>query len=114
MAENSFNLDTGSFSELSLDSPLTLDQAVNMVLERNPDLHIANQRIARTEALVGESLAAFYPQVKARLAYLYSDDPSRVFGMIVSQRRFTQQDFVNINNPGSATDFRPEVAGTIS
>ena len=34
--------------------------------------------------------------------------------MIVSQRRFTQQDFLNINNPGGTTDFRPEVVGTIS
>ncbi|WP_419608278.1 TolC family protein [Thiolapillus sp.] len=101
-------------SGLILDQPLTLDQALELALARNPDMHIANERIARAEAQIGESLAAFYPQLKARLAYEYSDNPARAFGMIVSQRRFTQQDFLNINNPGGTTDFRPEVVGTIS
>ncbi len=99
---------------LILDKPLTLDHALDLALERNPDMHIANERIARAEAQIGESLAAFYPQLKARLGYEYSTNPARVFSMIVSQRRFTQQDILNINNPGGTTNFRPEVVGTIS
>jgi len=92
--------------------PFTLESAINLALERNPDLHIANERIAQAEAAIGESLAAFYPQVKARLSYRYTDNPAQAFGMIVAQRRFTfDQD---INNPKGTTDFRPEVEATWS
>ncbi|MEE9397638.1 MAG: TolC family protein [Methylococcales bacterium] len=101
------------FVSLALTKPLALDEAIDLALQRNPDLHIANERIASAEAQFGETLAAFYPQIKARLAYQYSDNPSHAFGMIVSQRRF---DFASqdINRPGGTTDFRPEVIGTIS
>ena len=92
--------------------PFTLEHAINLAIERNPDLHIANQRIAQAEAAIGESLAAFYPQIKARLSYRYSDNPSQAFGMIVAQRRFSFDQ--NINNPGGVTDFRPEVEATWS
>jgi len=92
--------------------PFTLESAINLALERNPDLHIANERIAQAEAAIGESLAAFYPQVKARLSYRYSDNPAEAFGMIVAQKRFSfGQD---INNPKGTTDFRPEVEATLS
>ena len=97
-----------------LEQTLTLDKAVNLVLERNPDMHIAKQRIAIAEAQLGERLAAFYPQVKARFTYEYTDNPARAFAMIVAQRGFSNQDFLNINNPGGTTDFRPEVIGTLS
>jgi outer membrane protein len=92
--------------------PLTLERAVNLAIERNPDLQIANERIAQAEAAIGESLAAFYPQVRARLGYRYSDNPAEAFGMIVAQRRFSFGQ--NINNPGGTTDFRPEVQATWS
>jgi outer membrane protein len=105
---------TNNIPSLTLDAPLDLDQAVNLALERNPDLHIANKRIAIAEAQVGESLASFYPQIKGRVSYVYSDNPAQVFGMIVAQRDFTQQDFLNINNPGGRTNFRPEVIGNLS
>lgn len=93
-------------------TPLSLDQVIDLTLQGNPDLQIASQRIGSAEALLGEALSAFYPQVKARVGYQYSDNPAQVFGFIVSQRRFSFQS--SINNPGGTTDFRPEVVGTIS
>lgn len=96
----------------ALQEPFTLESAINLALERNPDLHIANERIAQAEAAIGESLAAFYPKVKARLSYRYTDNPAQAFGMIVAQRRFSfDQD---INKPNGVTDFRPEVEATWS
>jgi outer membrane protein len=92
--------------------PFTLESAIDLAIERNPDLQIANERIAQAEAAIGESLAAFYPQVKARLSYRYSDNPAEAFGMIVAQRRFSFGQ--NINNPNGVTDFRPEVEATWS
>lgn len=91
---------------------LTLERAVTLAIERNPDLQIANERIAQAEAAIGESLAAFYPQIRARLSYRYSDNPAEAFGMIVAQRRFSFGQ--NINQPNGVTDFRPEVQATWS
>jgi outer membrane protein len=106
-------LETGADPEPSARAePFTLESAVNRALERNPDLQIAGERIAQAEAAIGESLAAFYPQVKARLSYRYSDNPAQAFGMIVAQRRFSFGR--NINDPGGVTDFRPEVEATWS
>lgn len=90
----------------------TLKEAIDLALERNPDLHIANERIAAAEAEIGASLAAFYPQIKARIGYEYTDNPAVAFGKIVAQRRFSFDQ--NINNPGGVTDFRPEVEATWS
>ncbi len=42
-------------SGLILDQPLTLDQALDLALARNPDMHIANERIARAEAQIGKA-----------------------------------------------------------
>ena len=91
---------------------LTLKKAIDLALERNPDLHIANERLAAAEAETGASLAAFYPQIKARIGYLYTDNPAVAFGKIVAQRRFSFDQ--NINNPGGVTDFRPELEATWS
>lgn len=99
---------------LTLDAPLDLTQAIKLALVRNPDMHIAQQRIAIAQAQVGESLAAFYPQLKGRVGYDYSNNPAQVFGMIVAQSDFQQADFANINNPGGRTNFRPEIIANLS
>ncbi len=99
---------------LTLDTPLNLKQAISIALDRNLDMHITQQRIAIASAQVGESLAAFYPQVKGRIGYDYSDNPAQVFGMIVAQRNFQPEDIISINNPGGHTNFRPEIMANIS
>ncbi|MCF7970940.1 MAG: TolC family protein [Methylococcaceae bacterium] len=99
---------------LTLATPLDLKQAISLALERNPDMHITQQRIALANAQVIESLAAFYPLVKGRIGYDYSDNPAQVFGMIVAQRDFQSSDMGNINNPGGRTNFRPEITANLS
>ncbi len=88
-------------------APLTLSQAIDLALIRNPDLHAAQARIQMAQGRLKEVEAAFYPQFKAGLSYVSSNNPSRAFGMIVAQRRF---DFgMDINDPGFQEDFRPEI-----
>ncbi len=86
---------------------LTLTRAIDLAIHNNPDMHAAQARIAASQAQLHEIRAAFLPQIYAGLSYVHSNDPSRVFGMIVSQRRFKQG--MDINNPGYEEDFRPEV-----
>jgi outer membrane protein TolC len=91
----------------------TLEQAVNAALDNNPSLQIMHERIAQAESQVGEALASFYPQIKTRLTYEHTNNPSRAFGMIISQRRldFNGTDF---NHPGGVDNYRPEVIATYS
>lgn len=92
----------------------TLDKAITYALDNNPDLHIANERIAQAQAHTAEAWSAFYPQVAARVAYQVSNNPAQVFAMMVAQREFTNSSIANINHPGYRQNFRPEITGRIS
>ncbi len=97
----------GIHTDVLPSAPLTLSQAIDLALTRNPDLHAAQARIQIARGRLKEVEAAFYPQFKAGLSYVSSNNPSRAFGMIVAQRRF---DFgMDINDPGFQEDFRPEI-----
>jgi len=92
----------------------TLAQAIDYALANNPDMQIAAERIGEAEAQLGVALSAFYPQVTARVGYESSNNPARVFAMIVAQRRFDSGSIANINQPGFHEDFRPEITGKMS
>jgi len=55
-----------------------LQQTLDYALENNPELGVLQARIEQADAQLGEVLAAFYPQIKASLSYLHSDNPSHV------------------------------------
>ncbi len=95
-----------------IERPLALDDLITVALENNPDLRIATERIGEAQARLGEAMSAFYPRLKTRVAYEYTDNPALAFSMIVSQRRFSPDS--NINHPGGTTNFRPEIVGTYS
>ena len=92
--------------------PLTLEAAVAIALERNPDIRAAVERIGAADARLGEASAAFYPQVTGRLSVVRSDNPLQAFGMIVAERRFSPS--LDVNHPGATEDWRPEVAANLS
>jgi outer membrane protein TolC len=92
--------------EKSISQSFTLDQAIDYALANNPDLQIATERISQAEAQLGVALAAFYPQVTAKVGYDHSNNPAQVFSMIVAQREYsTNQD---INNQVTAKTFAPK------
>jgi outer membrane protein TolC len=89
----------------------TLDQAIDTALSNNPELSIMQARIEQANAQLGETLANFYPQIKASLSYQHSDNPAQVFAMIIAQRRldFNVADF---NHPGGIDNYRPQVTAS--
>ncbi|MGR8981410.1 MAG: TolC family protein [Gammaproteobacteria bacterium] len=86
----------------------SLEQLIEKALQNNPDLQIMRERITQAEAQWGEALSGFYPEIKTRLSYEHTDDPSRAFGMIISQRRLDFND-TDFNHPGGTDNYRPEV-----
>lgn len=88
-----------------------LEEVVALALQRNPDLALAEHRVAEAQAQLGEALSAFSPQLSARLQYARTDNPAQAFAMIVAQRRFRFEQ--NINRPGPVQDVRQEVNATL-
>lgn len=92
-------------------SQYSLEQAIETALANNPELGMMQARIEQANAQLGESLASFYPQIKASLSYQHSDNPAQAFAMIIAQRRlsFVGNDF---NHPGGVDNYRPQVTAT--
>ena len=92
---------------------LNLQQAIDYALENNPEIGIMQARIAKADTQLGESLASFYPQIKASMSYQHSDNPAQAFAMIIAQRRlsFAGSDF---NHPGGVDNYRPQVTASYS
>ncbi len=87
----------------------TLEQAIEFALDNNPDLQIMQDRIAQSEAQLGMALAAFYPNISTDLYYEHSDNPSRAFAMVISQRQLDFSPGVDFNHPGGVDNYRPQV-----
>ena len=94
-------------------SQYTLEQAIDTALSNNPELGILQARIEQTNAQLGESLASFYPQLKASLSYQHSDNPAQAFAMIIAQRRLSLSGS-DFNHPGGVDNYRPEVSASYS
>ncbi len=92
----------------------TLQQATDYALANNPNLQIMQDRIGQAQAQLGEALANFYPQFKARLSYEHTDNPARAFSMVISQRRLNFTPGTDFNHPGGIDNYRPEVTANLS
>ncbi len=91
----------------------TLQQAIDMALANNPEMHIMQARIAQADAQLGEALSSFYPQIKTSLSYQYSNNPAQAFAMIIAQRRLDMNSG-NFNYPGFVDNYRPQVSASYS
>jgi outer membrane protein len=84
---------------------LSLSEAVARALENNPDLAVdaPGQQAARSEFKA--TRAGYLPRLDFEQSYLAGDNPVFVFGTLLTQRRFTAENFAlpSLNNP-SAVD----------
>lgn len=95
-------------------SPLSLQQAANIALEKNP-LHkaaLADTRAA--SAGVREAQSFLMPRVNFSEQVTRSDDPVYVFGSKLRQQRFTANDFApnKLNTPGPYGNFATRFGGS--
>jgi outer membrane protein len=87
--------------------PLTLQQAVNIALEKNPLHKAALADEHATRANVIETRAALFPRVEFSEGFTRSNDPVFVFGSKLRQERFSNADFAPsvLNTPGPVNNF---------
>ena len=90
---------------LAAQQKLLLSEAAALALEHNPDLAVdaPGQEAARSEFKA--TRAGYLPRLDFEQSYLAGDNPVFVFGTLLTQRRFTVENFAlpSLNNP-SAVD----------
>jgi len=88
---------------LAAQQKLSLSDAVARALENNPDLVVdaPGQQAARSEFKA--TRAGYLPRLDFEQSYLGGDNPVFVFGTLLTQRRFTADNFAlpSLNNPSA-------------
>jgi outer membrane protein len=95
-------------------SPLTLQKAVQMALEKNPARKAALADTKAAAAGIMEARSALLPRLTFSETATRGDDPVYVFGGKLRQRRFTTDDFAlnQLNTPLPFGNFSTRFGGT--
>ena len=95
-------------------SPLTLQQAVSISLEKNPERKAAMADTKAASADVKEARSFLLPHVTLSETATIGNDPVYVFGSKLRQQRFTTADFaLNVlNTPAPFGNFATRFGGT--
>ncbi len=107
-------LGAASAQQEAQPSSLTLQQAVNIALEKNPlrKVAMADTKVASAGVLAARSF--LMPHVSFSETATRGDDPVYVFGSKLRQQRFTQADFAlnKLNTPLPFGNFSTRFGGT--
>ncbi len=97
---------TGAPAEAARD--LTLAEALALAGQHSPYLKASYHETVAAEAQRDIASAAYLPKVEASETFLNTNTPSRVFGTLLDQGRFTQADFSTskLNHPGSLENYK--------
>ena len=100
--------------QLQQPSPLTLRQAVNIALEKNPQRKAALAETQAASADVKQAKSLLFPHVTFSETATAGDDPVYVFGSKLRQQRFGASDFAlnALNTPTPFGNFSTRFGGT--
>ena len=88
--------------------PLTLSQAVEIALAKNPLTRVASGGRQLADAQLSAARATRWPLLQASESVTTSNNPVFVFGSLLEQGRFGPNNFLisSLNNPAALTNFR--------
>src|ERR1051325_8491142 len=94
-------------------SPITLKQAVEIALEKNPLRKAAIADAHAAAAAVKEAQSALLPRIVFSETAMRGNDPVYAFGTRLRQQRFTAADFAlnRLNTPNPIGNFSTRFAG---
>jgi outer membrane protein len=104
----------GSAQNSATENPLTLERAVAVALEKNPEAKAALADTKAARADVQTARSAFLPHVTFFETATRGNDPVYVFGSKLQQQRFTTPDFaLNVlNTPSPFSNFSTRFSGS--
>lgn len=82
----------------------SLAEAVDFALKNNPDIHVAQQRLAASAAMTDAARAATLPSVSLSAEYSQTDTPMYSFGNILNEGAFDNS--IDFNDPGRTDDLQ--------
>jgi outer membrane protein TolC len=87
--------------------PLVLDDAIQIALANNHHLKIAGAEARIAEAALAQAAAPMLPQVEVSEWMSWTTNPILVFGQLLAQESFTQENFAveSLNQPEALTNF---------
>jgi outer membrane protein len=106
-------LATAAWAQGPPPSPITLQQAVEIALEKNPLRKAAIADTHAASAGVKEAQSALLPRIVFSETAMRGNDPVYAFGTRLRQQRFTAADFAlnRLNTPDSIGNFSTRFAG---
>ncbi len=92
---------------------LTLEQAVQRALDKNPALRAVEDEAEAARARVGQARAGWFPRVDFSQGFTHGNNPVYVFGTLLTQRQFTAANFAlsKLNTPTPLDNFQTRFAG---
>lgn len=95
----------------SAQTTLTLDEAVAKALAANPAVSVARASEREAAARTDQARSAFLPRVDVTEAWQRGNQPVYVFGSLLAQRRFSEENFAisALNRPEPLTNYRTAV-----
>lgn len=93
--------------------PLTLEQAVQLALDRNPRLRAAADEADAARARADQARSAYLPRVDFSQGFTRGNNPVYVFGTLLTQRQFTAANFAlpGLNAPTPLDNFQTRFDG---
>ncbi|MBT8220078.1 MAG: TolC family protein [Bacteroidia bacterium] len=93
--------------EVSAQTPITLEQAIEMARQSNRSIQLADQTTAIKRATLEQSKAHFLPYFGVQLTDLATNNPLNVFGFKLMQEDVKQSDFAPdlLNDPDVRNNF---------
>jgi len=87
---------------------LTLNQAINIALNHNPDLKALSWSVEGQKNEANAAKGRYYPKLNIEERFLRTDNPTFGFMAKLNQERFAQNDFLinRLNNPDDISDFQ--------
>jgi outer membrane protein TolC len=88
--------------------PISLDAALAMALEKNPAMLAVDAAADAAEARVGQARSRLLPRLDYVESFQRSDNPVFVFGTLLNQGRFTEENFdvARLNDPSAIANFQ--------
>ena len=100
------------FSPAFAQSNLSLTDAVRLGLERHPAVEASQANKNAAQNRFREAQSAYLPKVSYSESYYSSNNPVFVFGSLLNQGQFRQQNFdlKLLNNPNSVNNFQSKLS----
>jgi len=97
--------------EASAQTPLTLDDAIARALKQNAAVRVTEAAGEEAAARARQARAGWLPRLEVSESWQKGNQPVFVFGSLLAQRRFTQNDFrlEALNHPDALPNYRAAV-----